>query len=73
MGRKESNQTNKQTITGLDNQNFECRIVNIFLLIIFNICFGGSKVSDWAGDVQVTFVFHISCVGVSVLSLLKKC
>ena len=31
------------------------------------------KVSDRAGDVQVTFVFHISCVGVSVFSLLKKC
>ena len=27
------------------------------------------KVSDRAGDVQVTFVFHISCVGVSVFSL----
>ena len=31
------------------------------------------KVSDRAGDVQVTFVFHISCVGVSVFLLLKKC
>ena len=31
------------------------------------------KVSDRAGDVQVTFVFRISCVGVSVFSLLKKC
>ena len=31
------------------------------------------KVSDRAGDVQITFVFHISCVGVSVFSLLKKC
>ena len=31
------------------------------------------KVSDRAGDVQVTFVFHISCVGVSVFSLWKKC
>ena len=31
------------------------------------------KVSDRAGDVQVTFVFYISCVGVSVFSLLKKC
>ena len=30
------------------------------------------KVCDRAGDVQVTFVFHISCVGVSVFSLLKK-
>ena len=28
--------------------------------------------SDRAGDVQVTFVFHISRVGVSVFSLLKK-
>ena len=28
--------------------------------------------SDRAGDVQVTFVFHISCVGVSVFSLLKS-
>ena len=31
------------------------------------------KVFDRAGDVQVTFVFYISCVGVSVFSLLKKC
>ena len=31
------------------------------------------KVSDRAGNVQVLFVFHISCVGVSVFSLLKKC
>ena len=31
------------------------------------------KVSDRAGDVQVIFVFHISCVGVSVFSLSKKC
>ena len=31
------------------------------------------KVSNRAGDVQVTFVFHISCVGVSVFSLSKKC
>ena len=29
------------------------------------------KVSDRAGYVQVPFVFHISCVGVSVFSLLK--
>ena len=31
--------------------------------------------SDRAGDMQVTFSFHISClgVGVSVFSLLKKC
>ena len=28
--------------------------------------------SDRAGDVHVTFVFHISSVGVSVFSLLKK-
>ena len=28
--------------------------------------------SDRAGDVQVTFVYHISCVGVSLFSLLKK-
>ena len=31
------------------------------------------EVSDRAGDVQVTFVFQISCVGISVISLLKKC
>ena len=31
------------------------------------------KVSDRAGDLQVTFSFHIRCVGVSVFSLLKKC
>ena len=31
------------------------------------------KVCDRASDVQVTFVFHISCVGVSVFSLLNKC
>ena len=31
------------------------------------------KVSGGAGDVQVAFGFHISCVGVSVFSLLKKC
>ena len=29
--------------------------------------------SDRAGDVQVPFNSHISCVGVSVFSLLKKC
>ena len=28
--------------------------------------------SGRAGDVQVTFVFHVSCVGVSVFSLLKS-
>ena len=28
--------------------------------------------SDRAGDMQVTFSFHISCVGVSVFSLLKS-
>ena len=27
--------------------------------------------SDRTGDVQVTFVFHISCVGVSEFSLLS--
>ena len=27
---------------------------------------------DWAGDMQVTFSFHIGCVGVRVFSLLKK-
>ena len=31
------------------------------------------KVGDRAGDMQVAFSFHISCVGVSVFSLLKKC
>ena len=31
------------------------------------------KVSDRDCDVKVTFVFNISCVGVSVFSLLKKC
>ena len=31
------------------------------------------KVNDRAGDVQVSFSFHISCVGVSVFSLLKNC
>ena len=30
------------------------------------------KVSDRASDVQVTFVFHMSCVGVSVFSILEK-
>ena len=30
------------------------------------------KVSDRAGDMQVTFSFHISCVGVNVFSLLKS-
>ena len=29
--------------------------------------------SDRAGDVKVTFVFHINFVGVSLISLLKKC
>ena len=29
--------------TGLDKQNFECKIVNIFLPISLNICFGCSK------------------------------
>ena len=28
---------------GLDKQNFQCKIVNIFLPINFNICFGCSK------------------------------
>ena len=28
--------------------------------------------SDRAGDVRVTFVFHISCVGVSLFSLLTN-
>ena len=28
---------------GLDNQNFQRKIVNIFLPIIFSICFGCSK------------------------------
>ena len=31
------------------------------------------NVGDRAGDVQVTFSFPISCVGVSVFSQLKKC
>ena len=30
------------------------------------------KVSDRVGDMQVTFSFHMSCVGVSVFSLLKS-
>ena len=30
-------------ITGLDNKNFQRKIVNIFLPINFNICFGCSK------------------------------
>ena len=38
------------------------------VILIFRL-----KVSDRAGDVHVTFVFHISCVGVSVFSPLKKC
>ena len=29
--------------TGLDKQNFQRKIVNIFLPIIFSICFGCSK------------------------------
>ena len=28
--------------------------------------------SDRVGDMQVTFSFHMSCVGVSVFSLLKS-
>ena len=28
---------------GLDKHNFECKIVNIFLTINFNLCFGCSK------------------------------
>ena len=28
---------------GLDNKTFECKLVNIFLPISFNICFGCSK------------------------------
>ena len=30
-------------LTGLDKQNFQLKIVNIFLPINFNICFGCSK------------------------------
>ena len=30
-------------IIGLDKQKISAKIVNIFLLIIFNICFGCSK------------------------------
>ena len=36
-------QRNLHYVTGLDKQNFECKIVNIFLPITFNICFGCSK------------------------------
>ena len=40
-----------------------------YCVILFHIL----KVSDRAGDMQVTFGFHISCVGVSLFSLLKEC
>ena len=43
--------------------DFEFCVILIYIL----------KVSDRAGDLQVTFSFHISCVGVSLFSLLKKC
>ena len=32
-----------KNITGLDKQKFSAKIVNIFLPINFNICFGCSK------------------------------
>ena len=42
--------------------DFEYCVISIYRL----------KVSDRAGDLQVTFSFHISCVRVSVFSLLKS-
>ena len=39
------------TIAGLDKQNFECKIVNIFIPISFNVCFGCSKEPSY-GDVS---------------------
>ena len=37
----------------LDKQNFECKIVNIFLAISFNICLGCLKeLSDWDGSFE---------------------
>ena len=32
-----------EQIIGLDKQNFQCKDVNIFLLISFNICLGAQK------------------------------
>ena len=46
---------NKYIITGLDKQNkkIQLKIVNIFLHIIFNICFGCSKEpSHWDGSFE---------------------
>ena len=41
MGRKESNQTETKQVK--INKNFKHKIVNSFLPISFNICFGFSK------------------------------
>ena len=44
---------------GLDNQTFERKIVNIFLHITFNVCFGCSKESslgDGSFGVRTTYV-----------------
>ena len=39
--------------TGLDKQNFEHKIINVFLTISFNICFGFSKeLSQWDGSIE---------------------
>ena len=40
-------------VRDLDKQNFECKIINIFLPISFNICFGCSKEpSHWDGSFE---------------------
>ena len=36
--------------TGLDKQNFQCKIVNIFLPIVPSICFGCSKETSHRDD-----------------------
>ena len=52
---------------GLDKQNFQCKIVNIFLPISFNICFGCSK-----GRLTETVLLstHNICFGLEIRKLI---